>query len=195
MTRLTLAQAVSMTGLSRSTLNRATKSGKLSAHRNETGAIHIDASELARVFPMTSPEPAQRRTMTSHDELRDEGMVVELAVLRAKLEAVERERTGWAQERETLGATVTDLRKRLDRSEERVLALSAPVAQAAPQPAPEVPAAIDEPRRRLEEAEARNQALSATVAPRRAQERPSEPPVGVTPPKGARSFLGRLLGR
>ena len=195
MTRLTLAQAASMTGLSRSTLNRATKSGKLAAHRDEAGAILIDASELARVFPLTSLEPVQRRTMTNHDEPRDEGTLVELAVLRAKLEAVERERTGWAQERETLGATVADLRKRLDRAEERVLALSAPVVQVTPQPAPEVPAVIEELRRRLEEAEARNRMLSATVAPQWAEERPSEAPEEAAPPKGVRGFLGRLLGR
>ncbi len=91
--------------------------------------------------------------------------------------------------------TVADLRKRLDRAEERVLALSAPVAQAAAQPAPEVPAVADELRRRLEDAKTRNQVLSAVVAPQWAGERPSEAPAAVTPPRGARSFLGRLLGR
>lgn len=192
MTRLTLAQAASMTGLSRSTLNRATKNGKLSAHRDEAGAIHIDASELARVFPLTGPESVHRRTMTNHDEHRDEGTVVELAVLRTKLEAVERERIGWAQEREMLGATVADLRKRLDRAEERVLALT---VQPAPQLVPEPSAVVEELRKRLQEAEARNQVLSAVVAPQWPEERPSEPPAGVAPPKGAKGFLGRLLGR
>ncbi len=192
MTRLTLAQAASMTGLSRSTLNRATKSGKLSAHRDEAGAIHIDASELARVFPLTSHEPVQRRAMTSHDEPHDEETVVELAVLRAKLEAVERERTGWAQERETLGATVADLRKRLDRAEERVLALT---VLPAPQPAPEPSALVEELRKRLEEAEARNQMLSAAVAPRWAEEVPHGAPARVTPGQGTKGFLARLFGR
>lgn len=109
MTKLTLAQAATMTGLSRSTLNRATKSGKLSAHRDEAGAIHIDASELARVFPVTSHDPVQRRATTSHEQAPDEGVTVletKVAMLTAQL----------AQANDT----VADLRGRLDWAQSRL---------------------------------------------------------------------------
>jgi hypothetical protein len=58
-----------------------------------------------------------------------------------------------------MGQTVEDLRKRLDRAEERVLALTVQPAPATPQPAPELLAVVDQLRKRLEESEARNQAL------------------------------------
>jgi hypothetical protein len=50
-TELSLSQAAKATGKSKSTINRAIKSGKLSATRNENGSYSIDASELARAFP------------------------------------------------------------------------------------------------------------------------------------------------
>jgi molybdopterin converting factor small subunit len=189
----TLADAAKAAGVNRSTVLRAIKNGKLSARRLEDRSYRVEPSELARVFDLHKPLPTEPEAMPGHaqsaqSDAQAVATLVELARLRERVELLERER-------ETNQETVSDLRKRLDRSEERVLALSAPVAQAAPQPAPEVPAVIDELRRRLEEAEARNQMLSAVVAPRWAEERPSEPLAGVTPPKGARGFLGRLLGR
>jgi uncharacterized coiled-coil protein SlyX len=186
-----------MTGLSRSTLNRATKIGKLSAHRDEAGAIYVDASELARVFTVTNPEPAQRQAMPSHDEPRDEGVeVLEMRV--AMLEAaLERERQAVAREREVADRerdVSDDLRKRLDRAEARVLSLT---VQPAPEPAPEPPAMVEELRRRLEESEAHIRALvtAAPPAPQGAQKRPSEPSAGVTSAGPLRGLLGRLLGR
>ena len=67
-----------------------------------------------------------------------------MAVLRTKLEMLEaqlarerdlrdQEREGVEQERETVRETVADLRKRLDRAEERMLVLSAsPIPSVAP---------------------------------------------------------------
>ncbi len=78
---------------------------------------------------------------------------------------------GWSrisspeQERATARETVDDLRKRLDRSEERVLALSAPPAQPAPAPGHELPAMVEELRRRLETSEAHVRALVREASP------------------------------
>src|SRR4051794_33314847 len=47
----TLGQAAKATGLSKMTIQRALKSGRLSGHKDDTGAYQIDASELHRVFP------------------------------------------------------------------------------------------------------------------------------------------------
>lgn len=51
MAALTLAQAITATGRSRSALIRAIRAGKLSATRDESGAYLVDLSELARVYP------------------------------------------------------------------------------------------------------------------------------------------------
>ena len=49
----TLGQAARAVGRSKTTLNRAIKSGKLSAARGEDGSYTIDPAELHRVYPVT----------------------------------------------------------------------------------------------------------------------------------------------
>lgn len=53
---LSLSQAAKETGKSKSTINRAIKTGKLSATRHQDGTYSIAASELFRVFPSGTPE-------------------------------------------------------------------------------------------------------------------------------------------
>jgi hypothetical protein len=109
---LSLRQAADMCGKGRSTIHRALKSGKLSGTKDENGEWSIDGAELARVFPWDAP---------SHDQWDDTGqdratpdMSEVLAVKVAMLEQLlEREQE-----------TVADLRKRLDRAEDRVIALT-----------------------------------------------------------------------
>lgn len=104
---LTLKQAAEQSGKSKSTIHRAIKNGKLSAQKNEDGTYAIDPSELSRVYPATI-------TQHSNEPVRDSTDLLEtkVAMLEDQL----------SRERET----VDDLRKRLDRAEERVYALSAP---------------------------------------------------------------------
>ena len=208
----TMARAAQAVGTSKSAIHRAIKAGRLSATKGDDGTYRIDGAELARVYPpsrVVTVEASPWHTATRLDTaaeaqsetLRDgHGTVIEtrieVEVLRARLEAIE---VLLARERETAEIqlsrereTVDDLRRRLDRAEERVLALT---VQPTPQPAPEPSAVVEDLRRRLQESEARNQMLSAVVAPQWPEERLSEAPAGVTPPKGARGFLGRLLGR
>lgn len=117
---LTLRQAAEQCGASRSTIHRALKSGKMSGLRAEDGAWDIDPAELARVFPWDvsgtakGDEEGQSRDRVGEQE----------AVLTVKVEMLERQ---LERERET----VDDLRRRLDRAEERVLALTAPLPSAA----------------------------------------------------------------
>lgn len=115
---LTLRQAAELSGTSRSTIHRALKSGKLSGGRLEDGAWDIDPSELARVFPWDVIEPAQRDT--SGQERNSSGE--REAVLAVRVEMLEHQLD---RERDT----IEDLRKRLDRAEDRILALSAPAAE------------------------------------------------------------------
>ena len=151
-----LVDAAKLARVNRSTLFRAIKSGRLSARRDEDGTYKVDASELARAYDL------QHVSHKSDDALHSaaQGEVApatstqssvagaELALFRAQVleeqlarerEERARERSRWDQERDTIlereRDTVADLRKRLDRAEERVLALSAPPSQ------PPVPAA------------------------------------------------------
>lgn len=113
--KYTLSQAATATGKNKATVQRAIKSGKISATKNSSGAYEIAPSELHRIFPATAQRVAQPDI--SNDAQRadnhDETMRVKLNLLEA-----ERER-----EREQLQATIDDLRTRLDRSEERITAL------------------------------------------------------------------------
>lgn len=118
----TLSKAAEVTGKGKSTIHRAIKSGKLSASRHDDGSYSIDAAELHRVFPKNPKEPSPRDTK----EPIVEPPAVELEVLRMKAAMLE-EQLG--RERDN----VEDLRRRLDRAEERVLVLSAPQTPSEPQ--------------------------------------------------------------
>ena len=108
-----LSAAATATGKGKSTIHRAIKSGKISARREQDGTYHIDAAELSRVFPLNSIGTSHQNVSASGAEpLRDDSAVLEVKV--AMLEAqLEREHE-----------TVNDLRKRLDRAEDRVYALT-----------------------------------------------------------------------
>ena len=58
---LSLSQAAKLTGKSKSTINRAIRTGKLSATRHEDGTYSIDPAELARAFDVEPLEGAKRR--------------------------------------------------------------------------------------------------------------------------------------
>lgn len=122
---LTLRQAADLCGTSRSTIHRALKSGKLSGNRLEDGAWDIDPSELARVFPWDISEPVQR----DNPGQGKEGTSEREAVLAVKVEMLEHQ---LERERDT----IADLRKRLDRAEDRVLALTSQTLSPAPELTP-----------------------------------------------------------
>lgn len=66
MPELSLSQAAKLTGKSKSTINRAIKTGKLSANRHEDGSYSIDPAELARAFDVEPNEGAKRRDADPH---------------------------------------------------------------------------------------------------------------------------------
>jgi len=113
--KYTLSKAAAATGKNKATIQRAIKSGKISAKKDSSGAYEIDPSELHRVYPATAQRNTQHHTSndTQRPEKSDETMQLKLDLLKA-----ERER-----ERDQLQATIDDLRNRLDRSEERITAL------------------------------------------------------------------------
>jgi excisionase family DNA binding protein len=101
----TLGEAAKATGLTKPTLSKAIKSGRISAVRNDNGSYTIDPSELHRVFP-----PASGNQQNVCNPLRLETPLQLVAMLEKEQE--ERER-----ERRQQQATIDDLRRRLDASE------------------------------------------------------------------------------
>lgn len=109
MTELTLGQAAKAVSKSKSTINRAIKSGKLSAQRQEDGSYRIDPSELFRVWPATGAQPPQEEPQA--DPHATQG------ILQVKVEMLEAQ---LLREQET----VADLRGRLDKAEDRMSLLT-----------------------------------------------------------------------
>lgn len=83
---ITLSEAAEAAGVSRSTMLRAIKKGKISAVRNETGGFEIDLSELCRVWPDASLNTSmtQGDAPKKIDDAADEATIL---LLRAQLEA------------------------------------------------------------------------------------------------------------
>ena len=60
MAKVTLSEAVGMTGVSESTIRRDIKAGKVSSEKDEKGHRRIDTAELHRVYRnLTPPEESQ----------------------------------------------------------------------------------------------------------------------------------------
>lgn len=97
MTFLTLSQAAKAISKSKSTLNRAIKSGRLSAVRNEDGTFSIDPSELARAFPQNALE---RAPMAHHEPVLERPETENSSKVAMLEQLLEKEREALARERE-----------------------------------------------------------------------------------------------
>jgi excisionase family DNA binding protein len=126
----TLGQAAKATGISKPTLSRAIKSGRLSAQKQEDGSFLIDPAELHRVYPpVTTTGDNNGNVKQSETPRNPETLHVQLAAMRE-----ERER-----ERQQLQATIDDLRRRLDAEAEERRKLTLRLLPA-PTPPPDAPA-------------------------------------------------------
>lgn len=128
-----ISQAAKETGLSKSTISRAIKAGRISALRQDDGAYLIEPAELFRVYPrgvaQPSPDASHEAVRNPHEEAyatpshNVEILQVKLAMTEAMLQQ-EKENSRRQQE------TVDDLRRRLDAASEKVLALAQPTQRA-----------------------------------------------------------------
>jgi excisionase family DNA binding protein len=109
----TLGEAARTAGVSKPTLSKAVKEGRLSAEKQLDGSYRIQPAELFRVYP---PETAKNRlegTGFDATETPDANPLIsqEVAQLREQLAILGGERE---REREQLTSQITDLRRRLD---------------------------------------------------------------------------------
>jgi hypothetical protein len=109
----TLGEATKATGLSKTSLHRAIKSGRISATKTDSGSYEIDPAELHRVFPV-----AANRNSSDDPDLGQGGtrkISTETGVLRRELELLREERE---RERGQLSEQIDDLKRRLDQAEQ-----------------------------------------------------------------------------
>jgi len=105
----TLGQAAQATGKSKMTIQRVIKKGVISANKAESGEWKIDPAELHRVFPLITENDTS-------DSLSDTGVLQrEIEVRDERIRIIEEQTE---RERQQLQNTITDLRHRLDQSEE-----------------------------------------------------------------------------
>lgn len=127
--KYTLSEAAAATGKNKTTIQRAIKSGKISASKGEAGSYEIDPSELHRVFHPVAQRVAQRNNATTRNSAQQAGLAPDfnglqrIADLEKELAVMEERKNGLEEQKRHLTDTVEDLRKRLDSSEGRVLAL------------------------------------------------------------------------
>src|SRR5678816_3988432 len=100
----TLTEAATATGLSRSTIFRAIKSGRISATRID-GNFSIEPAELHRVFPPASEKHADVGAMTQDATATVAADTVQIAELEAEIRTL---RGMSSMLRETLHETRTD---------------------------------------------------------------------------------------
>tara|TARA_R110001583_G_scaffold143195_1_gene295280 strand:- start:322 stop:753 length:432 start_codon:yes stop_codon:yes gene_type:complete len=127
--KYSLSEAARATGKNKTTIQRAIKNGKISATKGNNGSYEIEPSELHRVFPpIAAQRDAQHRQSNDTQQGKSASINSDLArVLELEKElAVARERAnGLEAQKDQMADTINDLRKRLDNSEGRVMALLA----------------------------------------------------------------------
>ena len=111
----TLGEAAKATGKSKATISKAIKSGRISAHKDETGTFRIDPSELHRVYLPTVSSEHNETQVNTHEKRDINGTIREL---QARLEA--------AHERlSDKDSVIVDLREDRDKWRQQATALLA----------------------------------------------------------------------
>ena len=112
----TLGTAAKATGVSKPTIQRAIKSGRISAKKNDLGVWQIDPAELHRVYPPVTDNGNEKRNVRQSETSHETGS--DTRVLQVKIEALEQQ---LEREREYLtdkDKIINDLRVRLDQERE-----------------------------------------------------------------------------
>lgn len=104
--KYTAGQAAKAAGISKATITRALKSGKISGMKDDSGAWVIDPAELHRVFSPVADEPPKTQIMKRSaplEEMSETGALErENQMLREALADARQERDRWHQIAERL---------------------------------------------------------------------------------------------
>ena len=101
-TSLSLADAATATGMNKSSILRAIKSGRISATRDELGQWRIEPGDLFRVYPAVAPGDAPQRYAVAVEAMvaamREQTMDVLVANLRDQIADLRGQRDDMRQE-------------------------------------------------------------------------------------------------
>lgn len=125
--KYSLSEAAKATGKNKTTIQRAIKSGKISAAKGDSGAYGIDPAELHRVFPPATAQ-CDAQHLKSNDTQRgvfasNHSNLERIVELEKALAVAHEKAHGLEAQKDQMADTINDLRKRLDSSEGRVTAL------------------------------------------------------------------------
>jgi excisionase family DNA binding protein len=131
MATLSLREAAEQTGVSKSTIFRAIKAGRMSAPRNDDGEFQIDPAELFRVYP---PKPVSEPNLIVPGDVPAQPETQPVGRSAPNLETVELRVRNAALEAEVKGlrAMADELRQARDKWEGQAERLS--LSLAAPKP-------------------------------------------------------------
>ncbi len=104
MVTLTMGQAAKETGVSKATLSKALKTGRLSYVAKSTAGYEIDPAELFRVFPAKPTATVEGERSETHREqlLLDDAHRREVLLLREQLDEVRIDRDAWREQAQRL---------------------------------------------------------------------------------------------
>ena len=126
MSKISVSQAAKLTGKSRETINKATKSGKLAFTLNGSNHKEIDVAELERVYPFVktveeiNKEP---KAVKPSQSVSEPDIQAELATLREKIAGSEKTNelllSERDRERRQLESEIDNLRNSLEKAQEQ----------------------------------------------------------------------------
>lgn len=114
MAKVTLSEAVGLTGVSESTIRRDIKSGKVSSEKDDKGHRRIDIAELQRVYSVELP--ADRQTTSPDSQQIIVLLENQIADLKAQLALATERETALISERSKLIDLLSD-----EKAEKRAL--------------------------------------------------------------------------
>lgn len=98
---VSMGEAARQAGVSKATIHRHIKAGKLSAVRKEDGSYAIDPAELFRAYPAPrQPETVSVRQVETPAETPETAR--EITLLRERVEELKQDRDAWRQQAERL---------------------------------------------------------------------------------------------
>lgn len=111
MATLTMGQAAKETGVSKATLSKALKNGRLSYVAKTTAGYEIDPAELFRVFPPKPSVNVENERSETHREhlLLDDAHRREVQLLREQLEEVRTDRDAWREQAQRLALAAPEI--------------------------------------------------------------------------------------
>ena len=111
MAYMSLGQAAKEVGVSKATISKALKTGRLSYVSKSTAGFQIDPAELFRVFtpkPMVTVD--SERSQTPVGTGKSQADAFEIQLLRERVEDLQRDRDAWREQAQRLMLTGPELR-------------------------------------------------------------------------------------